>query len=108
MALASHKRPNKAGRGGRWKLRLYVADGTPRAILAMENLTRLCEEHLPGAYRIEVIDVLREPLKASAEQIVAVPTLVRTAPAPRRTLIGDLSDTRRVLLGLDLPPAASG
>jgi circadian clock protein KaiB len=87
-----------------WDLRLYVAGQTPRAIQAFTNLTRICEEHLAGAYRIEVIDLLQTPQLAAGDQIVAVPTLVRKLPEPVRKIIGDLSNTEKVLVGLDLRP----
>jgi circadian clock protein KaiB len=86
----------------RWNLRLYVAGETPRAVLAFANLKRLCEEHLPGQYDIEIIDLLEDPQLARGDQIVAVPTLVRRLPPPVRKIIGDLSDTERVLVGLNL------
>jgi circadian clock protein KaiB len=85
-----------------WVLRLYVAGATPRAIAALENLKKICEEHLAGKYTIEVIDLLRNPKLASGDQILALPTLVRKLPVPVRKIIGDLSDTERVLVGLDL------
>ena len=88
--------------GERWDLRLYVAGQTPRAVAALDNLQRLCEEHLAGKYHIEVIDLLRTPQLARGDQIVAVPTLVRKLPQPVRKIIGDLSSTERVLVGLDL------
>ena len=87
-----------------WNLRLYVAGKTPRAIAAFENLTRICDEHLAGIYRIEVIDLLTSPQLAKGDQIVAVPTLVRKLPEPVRKIIGDLSNTEKVLVGLDLRP----
>ena len=87
-----------------WELRLYVAGPTPRAVTAFENLKRLCEEHLAGQYRIEVIDLLKTPQLAKGDQIVAIPTLVRKLPAPVRKIIGDLSNTEKVLVGLDLRP----
>ena len=86
----------------RWDLRLYVAGQTARAIAAFENLRRICEEHLPGQYRIEVIDLLKNPQLAKGDQILAVPTLVRKLPEPVRKIIGDLSNTERVLVGLDV------
>lgn len=85
-----------------WDLRLYVAGQTPRAITALENLKRICEEHVPGKYRIEVVDLLQNPQLARGDQILAVPTLVRALPEPIRKIIGDLSNTERVLVGLDL------
>ena len=87
-----------------WNLRLYVAGQTPRAVTAFANLTRLCEEHLAGRYHIEVIDLLKTPQLARGDQILAVPTLVRKLPEPVRKIIGDLSNTERVLVGLDLRP----
>jgi circadian clock protein KaiB len=87
-----------------WDLRLYVAGQTPRAIAALENLKRICEEHLAGQYRIEVVDLLQNPQLARGDQILAVPTLVRKLPEPVRKIIGDLSNTERVLVGLDLRP----
>lgn len=87
-----------------WELRLYVAGATPRAIAALDNLKKICEEHLAGKYSIEVIDLLKNPKLASGDQILAVPTLVRKLPEPVRKIIGDLSDTERVLVGLDLRP----
>jgi circadian clock protein KaiB len=88
----------------RWNLRLYVAGQTERSVRAFDNLKKLCEEHLAGKYAIEVIDLLRDPKLARGDQIVAVPTLVRKLPAPVRKIIGDLSNTERVLVGLDLRP----
>jgi circadian clock protein KaiB len=85
-----------------WDLRLYVAGQTPRSVTAFANLQKLCEEHMAGRYRIEVIDLLKDPKLARGDQIVAVPTLVRKLPEPVRKIIGDLSDTERVLVGLDL------
>src|SRR5271165_5550513 len=83
-----------------WKLRLYVAGQTPKSIRAFANLEVLCEKHLKGRYRIEVIDLLEHPEMARGDQIVAVPTLVRDLPGPVRKIIGDLSDTERTLIGL--------
>jgi circadian clock protein KaiB len=85
-----------------WKLRLYVAGQTPKSIRAFANLKVLCEEHLKGRYRIEVIDLMESPQLARGDQIVAVPTLVRNLPQPVRKIIGDLSNSVRVLVGLDL------
>ncbi len=87
-----------------WDLRLYVAGQTPRAVAAFANLKKICEEHLAGCYRIEVIDLLETPQLAKGDQIVAVPTLVRKLPEPVRKIIGDLSNTEKVLVGLDLRP----
>ncbi len=87
-----------------WQLRLYVAGQTPRAITALENLKRICEEHLAGCYRIEVIDLIKNPQLARGDQILAIPTLVRKLPTPMKKIIGDLSNKERVLVGLDLRP----
>jgi circadian clock protein KaiB len=86
------------------ELRLYVAGQTPRSLAAFANLTRLCEEHLDGRYRIEVIDLLEDPRLAEGDQIIAVPTLVRRLPPPMKKVIGDLSNSERTLVGLDLRP----
>src|SRR5262249_6570639 len=86
-------------------LRLYIAGQTPKSIKAFANLKRICEEHLTGKYRIEVIDLIQNPQLAAADQILAVPTLVRRLPEPVRRIIGDLSHTDRVLVGLDVRPA---
>jgi len=93
---------------GRWELRLYVAGQTSKSLAAFANLKRLCEEHLPERYVIEVIDLLKTPQLAQDDQILAVPTLVRKLPFPIRKIIGDLSNTERVLVGLDLRPLTSG
>jgi circadian clock protein KaiB len=85
-----------------WILRLYVAGQSVRSSAALGNLERICEEHLAGRYRIEVIDLLRQPQLARGDQIVAVPTLVRRLPPPMKKIIGDLSNEDRVLVGLDL------
>jgi circadian clock protein KaiB len=87
-----------------WNLRLYVAGQTPKSIRAFANLKVLCEKHLKGRYRIEVIDLLENPHMARGDQIVAVPTLVRDLPGPVRKIIGDLSNTERTLIGLALQP----
>jgi len=85
-----------------WVLRLYVAGQTPKAITAFTNLKKICEEQLNGKYTIEVIDLMQNPQLAAEFQIVALPTLIRKLPVPVRKIIGDLSDTERVLIGLDL------
>ena len=85
-----------------WKLRLYVAGQTPKCLAAFSNLRIICEEHLQGRYHIEVIDLLEKPALAQGDQILAVPTLVRKLPEPVRRIIGDLSNTERVLVGLDI------
>jgi circadian clock protein KaiB len=88
-----------------WELRLYVAGQTPRSLAAFSNLKRICETHLDGRYHIEVIDLVEQPHLSRGDQILAIPTLVRKLPQPVRKIIGDLSDTERVLVGLDLRPA---
>ena len=90
-----------------WRLRLYVAGQTPRSLTAFSNLKRICETHLKGRYRIEIIDLLERPQLSKGDQILAIPTLVRKLPVPVRKIIGDLSDTDSVLVGLDLvlPPS---
>lgn len=88
-----------------WQLRLYVAGQTPKSLTAFANLKQICEEHLKGRYSIEVVDLLEDPLLSRGDQILAIPTLVRKLPQPVRKIIGDLSDTERVLVGLDLRPA---
>jgi len=88
----------------KWMLRLYVAGQTPKAITAYANLKKICEEHLQGSYQIEVIDLLVNPTLAKDDQILALPTLVRKLPEPIKKIIGDLSNTERVLVGLDVRP----
>ena len=85
-----------------YELRLYVAGQTPKSVLALANLRQICEEHLQGRYEIEVIDLMENPQLAQGDQILAVPTLVRRLPEPIKKIIGDLSNTERVLVGLDL------
>ena len=89
-------------KGKKWELRLYVAGQTPKSVAAFANLKKICEEHLAGEYAIEVIDLMERPELARAEQIVAIPTLVRKLPEPIRKIIGDLSDVERTLVGLQL------
>jgi circadian clock protein KaiB len=88
----------------KWDLRLYVAGQTPRSVAAFANLKRLCEEHLAGHYNIEVIDLMKHPQLAAGDQIIAIPTLVRKLPQPIRKIVGDLRDTERALVGLQLRP----
>lgn len=88
-------------------LRLYIAGQTARSLAALDNLQRICDEHLEGRYRLEVIDLLERPQLARGDQIFALPTLVRKLPEPIRKLVGDLSDTERALVGLDLRPGTS-
>jgi len=87
-----------------WELRLYVAGHTRNSITAFNNLKKICEEHVPGEYHIEVIDLVKNPQLAKGDQILAIPTLVRRLPPPLKKIIGDLSNTVRVLVGLDLRP----
>jgi len=96
--MATAQKPEK------WELRLYTAGQSPKSLTALHNLKRLCEEHLAGRYQIEVIDLLKDPRLAKDDQIVAVPTLMRKLPEPLRRIIGDLSDTERTLVGLQLRP----
>lgn len=91
----------------RFVLRLYVAGETPKSLSAFANLRRICETHLAGRYEIEVIDLLEQPQLARGDEIVAIPTLVRKLPKPITRLIGDLSNTERVLVGLQLIPVGS-
>jgi circadian clock protein KaiB len=95
-------KPRTSPPRARWDLRLYIAGRTPRAAKALENLERICTEHLAGQYHVVVIDLLKTPHLARGDQIVAVPTLVRNLPTPMRRIIGDLSNTERVLIGLDI------
>ena len=88
-----------------WELRLYVAGRSAKSLAAFENLKRICEEHLAGRYEIEVVDLLENPALAAGDQIVAIPTLVRKLPEPLRKIVGDLRNTERALVGLQLRPA---
>jgi circadian clock protein KaiB len=99
-AAAAPRKPAKL-----WQLRLYVMDETPQSVLALANLKQLCESHLKGRYHITVIDLLKRPQLAKGDQILAIPTVVRKLPGPVRTIIGNLSDTELLLVGLDLRPA---
>ena len=102
---AKRRAPGANGRPAKlWHLRLYVAGQTPRSLAAFANLKRICETHLKGLYHIKVIDLVAQPQLSRGDQILAVPTLVRRLPVPVRKIIGDLSDTERVLVGLDLRP----
>ena len=91
-----------------WNLRLYVAGQTVKCVAAVRNLNKFCEEHLAGRYHIEVIDLLENPRLARDDQILAIPTLVRKLPEPLRKVVGDLSNTERMLVGFDLRPAGGG
>ena len=95
------------GTGEKWNLRLYTAGQSPKSLAALDNLKRMCEQHLPGRYTIEVVDLLKNPRLAKDDQIVAIPTLVRKLPDPVRKVIGDLSNVERALVGLQLRPAKS-
>jgi circadian clock protein KaiB len=112
MNAQSARRSRKPGKARTtaafYDLRLYIAGQTTRSVAALANLTRICNEHLQGQYRIKVIDLLERPQLARGDQILALPTLVRKLPKPIRKLIGDLSDTERALVGLDLRPRAPG
>ncbi|MGO9203396.1 MAG: circadian clock KaiB family protein [Limisphaerales bacterium] len=88
--------------GQTWRLRLYVAGQTPKCMAAFANLKKICEAHMAGQYHIEIVDLLKDPKLAKGDQILAIPTLVRKLPQPVRKIIGDLSNTERVLVGLDL------
>jgi len=93
---------NQSETGSSWNLRLYIAGQTPKSMRALDNLRRICEEHLAGQYTIEVVDLLVNPRLAKEDQIIAIPTLVRKLPDPIRKIIGDLSDSERTLVGLQL------
>lgn len=100
------RRPSRSTEAAEWELRLYIAGETARCMSAFANLQRICEENLKGRYRIEVIDLLRNPMLSRGDQILAIPTLVRKLPTPVKKIIGDLSNEDRVLVGLDLRPVA--
>ena len=108
-ARKSKRRAQAAGREDRrdWILRLYIAGQTPKSLTAFANLKRICEEHLPGRYQIEVIDLTKQPQLAQNDQIVALPTLVRKLPEPVKRVIGDLSNVERVLVGMDFDHVSS-
>ncbi len=104
LTLDELTRDPSAADSQKWDLRLYVAGQTPRSVSAFANLKRLCEEHLAGRYSIEVIDLIKHPQLAAGDQILAIPTLVRKLPQPIRKIVGDLRDTERALVGLQLRP----
>jgi circadian clock protein KaiB len=111
--LSSRSKPTAAAKGKDpddqvWELRLYVAGQTARSLQAFANLKRICEDHLAGRYDIEVVDLVKNPQLAKGDQILALPTLVRKLPEPVRKIIGDLSNTERVLVGLDLRAREKG
>ncbi len=95
------------GAESHYVLRLYVAGATPRSTRAIINIKKICEEHLKGRYQLEVIDIYQQPVLTKGEQIIAAPTLIKRIPAPLRKFIGDMSDTERILVGLDLKTRAS-
>ena len=99
-------RTKRKAASSQYALRLYVAGQTPRSLQALSNLKRICEEYLSGNYRVEIIDLLKRPQLAAGDQILAIPTVVRAIPKPARKIVGDLSDTERVLMGLDVRPAS--
>jgi circadian clock protein KaiB len=100
--ISRRKEPPARARGNKWNLHLYIAGQTLKAVTAFNNLKLICEKQLKGKYHIEVIDLLKNPQLARDRQIIAIPTLVRTSPLPVRNIIGDLSNTERVLAGLGL------
>ncbi|MDY6951478.1 MAG: circadian clock KaiB family protein [Thermodesulfobacteriota bacterium] len=101
---AQPKKGKTTAKGEKWELRLYVAGQTPNCVKAFSNLKKICEEHLKGRYTIEVIDLLENPQLAKGDQITAIPTLMRRLPEPVRKIVGNLSKTERVLVGLDVKP----
>jgi circadian clock protein KaiB len=102
MQLSRHGTAAPSSEGEAYQLRLYVAGQTPKSVLAFRNLKQICEDHLKGRYELEIIDLTENPQLAQGDQILAVPTLVRRLPEPIKKIIGDLSNTERVLVGLDL------
>ena len=104
VSMTNVKTDNKQQKAGKhfWSLRLYVAGQTKRSLTALSNLEAICQEHLKGKYRIEVNDLQKDPQLAAGDQILAIPTLVRKLPPPMKKIIGDLSKTEHVLVGLDL------
>ena len=107
QSIADQKSPEQSD-AKEWNLRLYVAGQTPRSIAAFANLKKICEEHLSGRYTIEIVDLLKHPQLAAGDQIVAIPTLVRKLPEPLRKIVGDLRDSERALVGLQIRPASPG
>lgn len=104
--IASKQASGSQRDSAEWVLRLYIAGQTPRSLAAVSNLHLICEQHLPGQYVVEVIDLLEKPQLAEGDKIIAIPTLVRRLPQPIRKIIGDLSDTEKTLVGLQLKPVA--
>ena len=107
MRKAKRAKPRAKPASSIWELRLYVAGQSRKSVTAFANLKRICEEHLQGRYRIDVIDLLKNPMLARGDQILAVPTLVRKLPEPMKKIIGDLSNEARVLVGLDVRPVGA-
>jgi circadian clock protein KaiB len=108
LSLQEISERNEPGANEVWQLRLYVAGQTPRSVAAFANLKRICEEHLAGRYNIEVVDLVKHPQLAAGDQILAIPTLVRKLPQPLRKIVGDLRDTERALVGLQIRSAVVG
>ena len=106
--VAANETVTTAAADQRWDLRLYVSGQSPRSLRAIENLRRVCEEHLAGRCQVEILDLLQDPRRAAEDQILAVPTLVRRLPSPVRKLIGDLSDTDQLFAGLEIPRPSTG
>jgi len=104
MSPSPERRSKPLAATAKWELRLYIAGRTQKSVTAFANLKRICEDHLKGQYRLEVIDLLKNPQLARGDQILAVPTLVRKLPTPMKKIIGDLSNEERVLVGLDIRP----
>ncbi|MDY6838191.1 MAG: circadian clock KaiB family protein [Thermodesulfobacteriota bacterium] len=102
--MPAKKKAETTAKAEKWELRLYVAGQTPNCVKAFSNLKKICEEHLKGRYTIEVIDLLENPQLAKGDQITAIPTLLRRLPEPVRKIVGNLSKTERVLVGLDVKP----
>jgi circadian clock protein KaiB len=104
MKMIARKSAKRKTRSEFWNLRLYVAGENPRSTAALGNLQKICDQHLAGKYRVEVVDLLKNPQLAAGDQIVAVPTLVRRLPPPLKKIIGTLSNSEQVIVGLDLRP----
>lgn len=103
--MATKEKRTKSGSAvEKWELRLYVAGNSPRSLAAIRNLGQICEQHMPGLYKIEVIDLVKTPRLAKEHEIVALPTLIRQLPQPIRKIVGDLSDTHKTLVGLQIVP----
>jgi len=103
-SASTKKPPAKRARRDFWELRLYIAGLSPNSVAAIANLKKICEDQLKGKYRVEVVDLLEKPQLAKGDQIIAIPTLVRRLPPPVKKIIGNLSNTERALIGLDIQP----